>query len=192
VGIPVHIERLDRLRRQDVRVLVANHASYLDGVLLCAALPPEFSFVAKRELAGQRIAGHFLRRIGTCFVERFDLLRCANDAERLVQTLQSGQSLVFFPEGTLSREPGLLPFRMGAFVLAARADVPLVPVAIGGSRMVLRDGQWFPHRGDIHLHICAQLLAQGSDWLDAIRLRDSARAELLQHLDEPDRLLLVG
>jgi 1-acyl-sn-glycerol-3-phosphate acyltransferase len=192
VGIPVHIERLDRLRRQDVRVLVANHASYLDGVLLCAALPPEFSFVAKRELAGQRIAGPFLRKLGTCFVERFDLQRSADDTERLAQALQSGQSLVFFPEGTLSREPGLLPFRMGAFVLAARADVPLVPVAIGGSRMVLRDGQWFPHRGDIHLHICAQLLAQGSDWLDAIRLRDSARAELLQHLDEPDRLLLAG
>ncbi|SFP73322.1 AMP-binding protein [Pseudomonas borbori] len=191
-GIPVHVERLDRLRRQEVRVLVANHASYLDGLLLCAALPPEFSFVAKRELAGQRIAGPFLRRLGTCFVERFDLQRSAADAECLATALQAGQSLLFFPEGTLSREPGLLPFRMGAFVLAARADVPLVPVAIGGSRMVLRDGQWFPHRGAIQLHICAQLLAQGPDWLDAIRLRDSARAELLQHLDEPDRLLLAG
>ncbi|MNG22542.1 hypothetical protein D3C84_1070360 [compost metagenome] len=70
--------------------------------------------------------------------------------------------------------------------------MPLVPVAIGGSRMVLRDGQWFPHRGEIHLHICAQLLTRGPDWLDAIRLRDGARAELLQHLDEPDRLLLAG
>ncbi|OHC28511.1 MAG: acyl-phosphate glycerol 3-phosphate acyltransferase [Pseudomonadales bacterium RIFCSPLOWO2_02_FULL_63_210] len=191
-GIPVHIKRLDRLRHSEVRVLVANHASYLDGLLLCAALPPEFSFVAKRELAGQRIAGPFLRRLGTCFVERFDLQRSTADAERLAAALRSGQSLVLFPEGTLSREPGLLPFRMGAFVLAARADVPLVPVAIAGSRMILRGGQWFPHRGEIHLHICAQLLTQGPDWLDAIRLRDSARAELLQHLDEPDRLLLAG
>lgn len=191
-GISLQIEGLDRLRRQDVRVLVANHASYLDGLLLCAALPAEFSFVAKRELAGQRIAGHFLRKIGTCFVERFDLQRSAADAERLAAALQAGQSLVLFPEGTLSREPGLLPFRMGAFVLAARADVALVPVAIAGSRMVLRDGQWFAHRGQIHLHICAQLLAQSHDWLDAIKLRDQARAELLQRLGEPDRLLLAG
>ncbi|MDA7087615.1 AMP-binding protein [Pseudomonas sp. SA3-5] len=191
-GIPLHIERLDRLRHPEVRVLVANHASYLDGLLLCAALPPEFSFVAKRELAGQRIAGPFLRRLGTCFVERFDLQRSAADAEHLAAALRSGQSLLLFPEGTLSREPGLLPFRMGAFVLAARADVPLVPLAIVGSRMVLREGQWFPHRGAIHLHICAQLLAPGPDWRDAIKLRDSARAELLQRLDEPDRLRLTG
>ena len=102
-------------------VVVANHASYLDGLALCAALPPEFSFVAKRELAGQHIAGTFLRRLGTCFVERFDPRRSAADAEVLAAALQRGQSLVFFPEGTLTREPGLLPFRMGAFVLAARA-----------------------------------------------------------------------
>jgi len=57
---------------------------------------------------------------------------------------------------------------------------------------VLRGDQWFPRRGAIHLHICAQLLAQGPGWLDAIKLRDDARAELLQHLDEPDRPLLAG
>ncbi|MNN50045.1 1-acyl-sn-glycerol-3-phosphate acyltransferase [compost metagenome] len=99
---------------------------------------------------------------------------------------------MFFPEGTLTREPGLLPFRMGAFVLAARADVPLMPVAIRGSRMLLRDGQWFPHHGELHVSVCPQLLAGGPDWLDAIRLRDQARAVLLQRLDEPDRLLLAG
>jgi 1-acyl-sn-glycerol-3-phosphate acyltransferase len=70
--------------------------------------------------------------------------------------------------------------------------VPLVPVAIGGSRRVLRGDQWFPRRGAIHLHICAQLLAQGPGWLDAIKLRADARAALLQHLDEPDRPLLAG
>ncbi|MBO3275087.1 AMP-binding protein [Pseudomonas sp. Milli4] len=192
VGVPLRVDGLGRLYRGEVRVLVANHASYLDGLALCAALPSGFSFVAKRELAGQRIAGTFLRRLGTCFVERFDPRRSAADAEVLAGALQRGESLVFFPEGTLTREPGLLPFRMGAFVLAARADVPLVPVAIRGSRMLLRDGQWFPHHGELHVSVCPQLLAEGPDWLDAIRLRDRARAELLQRLDEPDRLLLAS
>ncbi|SDP17394.1 1-acyl-sn-glycerol-3-phosphate acyltransferases [Pseudomonas jinjuensis] len=192
VGVPLRADGLGRLYRGEVRVLVANHASYLDGLALCAALPPRFSFVAKRELAGQLVAGTFLRRLGTCFVERFDPRRSAADAEVLAEALQRGQSLLFFPEGTLTREPGLMPFRMGAFVLAARADVPLVPVAIRGSRMLLRDGQWFPHHGELHVSVCPQLLAGGRDWLDAIRLRDQARAVLLQRLDEPDRLRLAG
>ncbi|TWC41559.1 1-acyl-sn-glycerol-3-phosphate acyltransferase [Pseudomonas sp. SJZ079] len=191
-GVPLRVEGLAQLRLPEVRVLVANHASYLDGLALCAVLPAEFSFVAKRELAEQRIAGRFLRKLGTCFVERFDVQRSAADTERLATALQAGQSLVFFPEGTLTREPGLLPFRMGAFVLAARAEVPLLPVAIRGSRMVLRDGQWFPHRGEIRVSLCGQLLAPGRDWLDAIKLRDQAREALLQRLDEPDRLLLAG
>jgi 1-acyl-sn-glycerol-3-phosphate acyltransferase len=191
-GVPLRAEGLGQLRLPEVRVLVANHASYLDGLALCAVLPAEFSFVAKRELASQRIAGRFLRKLGTCFVERFDVQRSAADAERLTAALQAGQSLVFFPEGTLSREPGLLPFRMGAFVLASRAGVPLLPVAIRGSRMVLRDGQWFPHRGEIRVSVCGLLLAQGRDWLDAIKLRDQAREVLLQRLDEPDRLLLAS
>ncbi|UTW09661.1 lysophospholipid acyltransferase family protein [Pseudomonas benzenivorans] len=116
----------------------------------------------------------------------------AADAEALAAILDAGQSLVFFPEGTLSREPGLQPFRMGAFVLAARADVPLLPVALGGTRMVLRDGQWFPHRGEVRVDLCGHLLADGHEWLDAIKLRDKARAVLLQRLDEPDRLRLAS
>ncbi|MCY1280441.1 2-succinylbenzoate--CoA ligase [compost metagenome] len=191
-GLAVHVEGLGQLTGPAVRVLVVNHASYLDGVVLCAVLPPQFSFVAKRELAGQRVAGRFLRQLGTCFVERFDPQRSAADADSLAAALQAGQSLVFFPEGTLTREPGLLPFRMGAFLLAARADLPLLPVALRGTRMVLRDGQWFPHRGALGVQVGAQLLAEGRDWLDAIQLRDRARAALLQQLDEPDRLLLAG
>ncbi|MEO4048875.1 AMP-binding protein [Pseudomonas sp. CAU 1711] len=191
-GVPLNVSGLGQVRLPQVRVLVANHASYLDGLVLCAVLPPSFSFVAKRELAGQFVAGRFLRRLGTCFVERFDVQRGVADAEALAQTLAAGQSLVFFPEGTLSREPGLQAFRMGAFVLAARADVPLLPVALGGTRMVLRDGQWFPHRGEVRVKLCGQLLADGHDWLDAIKLRDKARAVLQQQLDEPDRLRLAG
>ncbi len=189
VGMPVQVAGLEQLRGQEVCVLVANHASYLDGVALCAVLPAEFSFVAKRELAAQRIAGRFLRKIGACFVERFDPQRSTEDAERLAAVLQGGQSLVFFPEGTLTRETGLLPFRLGAFVLAARAAVPLLPVAIGGTRMALRDGQWFPHHSELRVNVCAPQLAEGCDWRDAIALRDRARTLLLEQLDEAERLL---
>jgi 1-acyl-sn-glycerol-3-phosphate acyltransferase len=185
-GVPLRAEGLGQLRLPEVRVLVANHASYLDGLALCAVLPAEFSFVAKRELASQRIAGRFLRKLGTCFVERFDVQRSAADAERLTAALQAGQSLVFFPEGTLTREPGLLPFRMGAFVVAARAGAPVVPVALAGTRSLLRADQWLPRRSAVTVTIGEPLRPAGDDWHAAVALRDGARAWLRDHLDEPD------
>ena len=106
-GVPFSVTGLERLPESSVSVLAVNHASYLDGVILCAALPPQFSFVAKRELADQWIAGLFLRKLGARFVERFDLQRSAADTEPLAEALQAGQPLVFFPEGTFTREPGL-------------------------------------------------------------------------------------
>ncbi|VVO25973.1 Bifunctional protein Aas [Pseudomonas fluorescens] len=185
--MPFSVTGLARLPESGVSVLAANHASYLDGVILCAALPPRFSFVAKRELAEQWIAGLFLRKLGARFVERFDLQRSAADTEPLAEALEAGQSLVFFPEGTFTREPGLRTFHMGAFVLAARVGVPLLPVAIRGTRRVLRDGQWFPRHGAIHVNVGPRLLAEGPGWIEAIKLRDATIAVLLEHLDEAER-----
>jgi 1-acyl-sn-glycerol-3-phosphate acyltransferase len=167
-------------------VIVANHASYLDGIILTAVLPGRFSFVAKREFTVNFIARVFLQHIGAEFVERFDLARGVEDARLLAHAAHQGRRLLFFPEGTFTRSPGLLPFHMGAFVAAAEAAVPVVPVAIRGTRSILRDGQWLPRRGAIHVTMAPALQPGGPDWPAAIALRDAARAEILRHCGEPD------
>ena len=108
------------------------------------------------------------------------------DASRLAESARAGRTPIFFAEGTFTRSAGLLPFRMGAFVIAAQTGVPLVPVTIRGARSVLRDGSWFARRGAIVVTIGAPLLAQGSDWNAAVALRDAARAEILRRCGEPD------
>ncbi len=167
-------------------VIVTNHASYLDGIVLVAALPGQFSFVAKRELKEHLVSHRYLQSIGAEFVERFDLQRGVEDTERLLRVLRSGQPLGFFPEGTFRRMPGLLPFRMGAFVVAAQAGVPIIPVTIRGTRSMLREGEWLPRRGALTVTISAPIAPQGSDWNAAIALRDAARREILQQCREPD------
>jgi len=111
------------------------------------------------------------------------------DARRLEGALRAGRALVFFPEGTFTRLPGLLPFRMGAFLVAANTGIPVVPVAICGTRSILRDGQWWPRRGAITITFGAPLLPV-ADALDAfaaaVVLRDDARAYILCHCGEPD------
>lgn len=185
-GVPVHVEGQEHWRRDRACVVVANHASYLDGVLLVAALPAELVFVAKAELQERFISRLFLRRIGAVFVERVDVQRGVFDARRTVQAVQAGQSLMTFPEGTFTRSPGLLPFYMGPFVAAAGAGVPVVPVTIRGTRSVLRSGSWFPHRGSLRVSVDAPILPDGADWGAAVRLRDATRAVLLAKVGEPD------
>ncbi len=185
-GIPLSVEGVELLPQEQASVIVSNHASYLDGVILVAALPIEFSFVAKAELERQFFPRLFLRRIGALFVERFDKQRGVTDSRRTVQTVQGGRSLAFFPEGTFTRMPGLLPFHMGAFVAATEAGVPVAPVTIRGSRSVLRADSRFPRRGGIHVIVAAPIHPQGTDWTAAVKLRDAVRTAILQHLGEPD------
>ena len=132
-------------------IVVANHASYLDGVVLRATLPPCFSFVIKREMSSVPLAGTLLRRIGAEFVERGDRVRGARDARRLLRNAARGQALVFFPEGTFSTDVGLLRFHIGAFAAAVRADLPVVPIAIRGTRHCLPPGSIWPRPGTIEI-----------------------------------------
>jgi len=167
-------------------VIVANHASFLDSLVLSAVLPPAFAFVAKRELVGAAIAGRFLEALGTAFVERFDMAKGVEDTRRLSAALGAGQSLIFYPEGTFDRRPGLRSFEMGAFIVAAEVGVPLVPIGIHGTRSMLRADSSFPRRSRITATVGRPIRAEGRDWQAAMHLRDRARAEILKTCGEPD------
>jgi 1-acyl-sn-glycerol-3-phosphate acyltransferase len=167
-------------------VFVANHSSYLDAVVLAASLPDGGAFVAKRELADVAVTGFFLRRLGAELVERVDRQKGVEDTGRLAEAARRGRSLVVFPEGTFGRAAGLRPFRMGGFVVAAQTGIPVVPVALRGTRSILRDGSWFPRRGPVSVVIGEPIAPQGADWASARALHDVARAEILRWCGEPD------
>jgi len=184
--VPVQVVGADHLPASGPITVVANHASYLDGIVLLAALPARCSFIAKRELTMYLVIRLLLSGIGTRYVERFDIEESVEAEKELAALSAGGESLVFFAEGTLTRDPGLRPFHMGAFVAAARSATPLVPVTIRGTRSILRDGQWFPRRGVIQIVVSPVLRAGGHDWSAAVRLRDEARAAILANCGEPD------
>jgi 1-acyl-sn-glycerol-3-phosphate acyltransferase len=184
-GIKVRVARAEREARGPA-VVVANHASYLDSIVLMALLPGEYAFVAKRELRESFAIGHLLEAVGCLFVERFDAHEATLDAAALQSRLQAGESLVVFPEGTFSRDAGLLPFHMGAFLAAAAAGVDVVPVALRGTRAMLPDGARLPRPATVELIVGEPLRAPDSSWQSAVELRRAARAHILAHLHEPD------
>ena len=168
-------------------VFVANHSSYVDSLVLTAVLPPGVRFVAKRELAAVPFLGAMLARLGTRFVERFDAEQAIADAQVLAAAAGGGESLVFFPEGTFTRAPGLRAFHMGAFLAAAQSGRPAVPVALSGTRSVLRDGAWLPRRGAVEVWVGAPIAPGGAAWNDAVALKDAARRAILARCGEPDQ-----
>lgn len=185
-GMPLTVEGLKHLPPGPC-ILVANHASYLDGVVMTAALPPRFGFVIKREMNDVPLAGLLLRRIGSEFVERFNRHKSAADARRVMRSATSGQSLVFFPEGTFSEEPGLAKFHTGAFVTAVRAGCPLVPAVIRGTRIGLPASCPWPEPTPLSVEIMGPLPAPDMEPAHATAaLRDAARRTILTRLDEPD------
>jgi 1-acyl-sn-glycerol-3-phosphate acyltransferase len=185
-GLAPRVDGLDELPRGGGCVLIANHQSYLDGLVLSAVLPTDFAFVAKRELAASSIAGPLLRSLGTAFVERFERKGSVADARHLADRLRAGESLIIFPEGTFERRPGLRSFYMGAFMAAAEAGVPIVPSAIIGTRSVLRGESWFIRHREINVMLGSPIPPAGTSWQALIDLRDQSRKAVLTRCGEPD------
>jgi 1-acyl-sn-glycerol-3-phosphate acyltransferase len=163
-------------------VLVANHQSYLDGLALAEAVERPVGFVAKSELLARPIVAAFMRRMGANFVDRFDPYAGSAESARLNAVLARGETLAFFPEGTFREQPGLLPFRMGAFAAAARAGVPLIPVALRGTRELMPGDRFSPRPGHAEVLFGPPIRPEGEDWQAAIALRDRARAWISERL----------
>lgn len=185
-GIRLTVEGLENIPRDRPYVLAVNHASYLDTFFLMEALAADFDFVAKRELMGNLFTRLLLPRVGSQFVERIAKERGLQDTEQLTSLVRNGYNLLFFPEGTFVRAPGLLPFRMGTFTVASRSAAPVVPIAIRGTRAMLPDDDNLLRHGSVHVTILPALEPHGSEWEAAMALRNACRAAIAAHCGEPD------
>ena len=186
-GVRPDIMGLNNLPEQAC-VVVANHASYLDGILLKGFLPARFSFVIKGEMRNVPIAHFLMRRSGARFVERFKSSESARDARQIVKAARSGESLGFFPEGTFLEERGVGRFRAGAFMAAIKGGMPVVPIAISGTREMLGAGRALPRPTPIRIDILEPILPDDPAYGDHHSLAETARQRILAVLDEPDLL----
>lgn len=167
-------------------VCVANHASYLDGLVLTAALPANFSFLVQHGAAGWPLVGRTIARMGVSFVNRGSPREAAAATRELLRRLQGGESFAIFAEGTFQAEPGLLRFHDGAFAIATRAGLPVLPAVIRGTRTVLPEGARLPRRSGIDIELLPPI-APGPGGREATAaLRDAVRQAILARCGEPD------
>ncbi len=191
IGCRLEVSGTERLPREGALVLASNHASYVDVPALLAALPFGFVFVAKREVLANPFLRVFVRRCGHLTVARGDAVDGVAVARGAADALRAGGRVLFFPEGTFAAATGLRPFRLGAFSAAAEAGVPIVPVALCGTRRIMR-GDWrLPRPGRIRLVACEPISPEGTDLRAVLRLRDRVADAIAVECGEP-RLEMVA
>jgi 1-acyl-sn-glycerol-3-phosphate acyltransferase len=186
-GVKVTVRGIDNLPTDNC-VVIANHASYIDGVLLNGYLPARFGFVIKGEMRDIPVVHFLLRRSGAKFVERTEMTGSTRDARQLVKAAQDGESLGFFPEGTFRLEPGIGRFRAGAFVAAIKGDMPVVPIAILGSREMMPSKQLLPRRAELIIDILPAIAPGDEDYASSRKLAEASRQRIIAAIGEPDLL----
>ncbi len=186
-GVRITVNGIENLPDEHC-VVVANHVSYADGPLLKGVLPAPYSFVIKGEMRSIPVVHFFLRRGGARFVERHEASGSARDARAIVKAASSGQPLAVFPEGTFRLEEGVGRFRAGAFVAAVRADMPVVPAAIQGTRHILPIGRFLPRPGPITVDILEPIMPDDDAVADARQVAETSRQRIIAQLGEPDLL----
>jgi 1-acyl-sn-glycerol-3-phosphate acyltransferase len=171
--IPVQVQGRENLVPGQNYVFAANHRSNFDIYVLLAFLPGIFAFVAKKSLFKIPIFGQALHSLGCVPVDRENrqqAIRSLNDA---AARLRGGKSMIIFPEGTRATTPELLPFKKGGFVMAMKAGLPVVPVAVNGTRFIQPRASFRVRPGPVRVVIKAPIFPENyrrkEELMDAVQ-----------------------
>ncbi len=147
-GIHVRAEGVENIPAATC-VFASNHCSNLDPLALVPKIPQRVSLLAKTDVFKIPILSKAIRQNGLIPVDRSNKDAAAESVDQAVESLKQGLSFCIFAEGTRSRDGRLQPFKRGAFVMAIRAAVPVVPVSLAGTQNLLRRGDWKMYPGEV-------------------------------------------
>ncbi len=168
-GVRVTVTGLERLRHDRAYVYVSNHASLFDIPAVFAGIPDDIRVVYKKELEKIPIFGWGLKMGAYISIERGHGTSAARSLEEAVRKMRQGASLLLYAEGTRTMDGRLQPFKRGAFNLALRAGVPVVPLTINGTFSILRKHSMVIRPGTAHLILEDAIESNGVAGRDAER-----------------------
>ena len=148
MGIHLQLKGLEHLPEKGF-VLMSNHQSFLDVLVLMASIPRPIRFLAKKELKKVPVLGLCMKSNGQFFIDRENPRNAIKQLKEVERYVDNGGDLCIFPEGTRSLDGQLLPFKKGSFKIPAKIKSPIVPCLIQGSGMLLKKGSFLPKKGSI-------------------------------------------
>ncbi len=186
LGIRLTVVGSERIDGSGPAVYVINHRSNVDAVVFEALFPrcPRLRVMYKAEMERLPVLGPAMRIAGFVPVDRRDRERAIAAVDLAVDRIRAGDSFLLAPEGTRNMGPGLLPFKKGAFVLAIKAGVPVVPVAIRGGAATMPKGRYYVTPGTVTVVVGEAIDVTGLTIEDRDRLAAQTRACLEAMLAE--------
>jgi 1-acyl-sn-glycerol-3-phosphate acyltransferase len=189
-GIHVRAEGVENIPAGTC-VFASNHCSNLDPFALVPEIPQRVSLLAKTDVFKIPILSKAIRQNGLIPVDRSNKDSAAQSVDQAVESLKQGLSFCIFAEGTRSRDGRLQPFKRGAFVMAIRAGVPLVPVSLAGTQNLLRKGDWKMYPGEVLVKFARPIDASRFTFDQRQQLVDEAHAAVVANLP-PDQQPVPG
>jgi len=180
-GIRLAVSGSDLVPPHGPVIYMGNHQGNFDIMALSLAIPRLFAWVAKEELFKVPLFGAAMRRAGYIPLDRSDGRKALKSMKLAAQRIASGASVVIFPEGTRTLDGSLLPFKRGAFMLAAKAGVPIVPFTINGSRAINPRNRLELRPGTIGVSFAPPIEAAGlseGELMERVRGSIAARLEV--------------
>jgi 1-acyl-sn-glycerol-3-phosphate acyltransferase len=189
-GISVRVLHPEKLRREGGFVIVANHESFCDILVLLAVLPMQVRFLAKRSIFRVPVLGWSIAAAGFIPVDRGERARTTAAVEAALRRLEHGRSVVLFPEETRSSTGELLPFKKGAALLALRSRLPVLPVGLGGTLRILPRGSLRIERGAVAVAVGDPIAAEAQTPRERATLTRTVR-ETVERLRQEARSALA-
>lgn len=181
----IHVYGVDNVRADKNYVYMANHSSLIDIPALFAYLPYQFRIMAKKELFFVPFMGWHLWTAGNFPIDRSDPRKTAKSLRGVIEGVRAGKSLAVFPEGTRTPDGKLKDFKTGAFKIAVRAEVPIVPVSIRGTFKLLPKTTLAPRPGRVDVVIGSPILTSSYSEKNLSELIEKTRTEIQKNLDIP-------
>jgi 1-acyl-sn-glycerol-3-phosphate acyltransferase len=174
-GVKVRIEGMGHLNGKGPYIFMSNHQGSYDIFALLGHLPYQFKWLAKKELFSIPFFGWTMAAVGYISIDRGgtrDTVEAMNEA---AQKIRDGMSVVIFPEGSRSPDGSIQPFKKGGFTLAIKSKVPIVPVAISGSRAIMPKDKLTATSGEIRILVAHPIETENSALKDRELLMKKVR-----------------
>ena len=160
-GIRVRVGGLEHTPRDRAAVYCSNHQSNIDPPVIFEVVHPRLHILYKAEIDAIPVLARAFRYGGFIPVDRRNKEAALRSIDAGAASLRAGNSFLIFPEGTRSRTAELLPFKKGGFIMAIKAEAPIVPVAVQGGRDSMRKGSWIIRPVTVSVRVGAPIASAG-------------------------------
>lgn len=184
IGIEIEVVGMNNINPGQSYIYVSNHSSLLDIPVLLGTLPGDVRIIYKQELEKIPIFGYGLKRSNLIGIDRSDPRKAMKSLDDAIEKIRSGASVIIFPEGTRDAGAEVGDFKRGGFLIAEKAQMPIIPIAVSGTYNLLPVGKLLLKPGKVKISILPPIDVKSMDRVGIKGLKEEVRDKIIEELSK--------